>query len=265
VSRLVAALLALATVVGVRAAHADGGPACLASYEQAQVLRKRHELRAAREAAIACAAHECPTALARECATWIGEIEQTLPSVVFVATAGGVEVSDVKVSENGRPLVAALDGSATFVDPGPRRFRFERAGRAVDLAIVVREGEKNRRVDVDFGAGERRVPAVAWAFGGVAVAAAIAGAFFELRGLHDKRELDDARCKPACDPAAVDRMSHDLVTGDLLLVGAGVAAAAAITAVLTARPAALEPRAPGVSIVTWPRAGGATVGLRGSF
>jgi hypothetical protein len=57
----------------------------------------------------------------------------------------GQSLNQVAVSVDGVPLVGRLDGSPTAVDPGPHRFRFERAGgETVEMGQVVRPKEISR-------------------------------------------------------------------------------------------------------------------------
>ncbi|MDX2023114.1 MAG: hypothetical protein SF187_22960 [Deltaproteobacteria bacterium] len=257
-------LVTVAYGVGLTArAHAqDKARGCIENYETAQVARKQRQLDQARAAAIACAAPECPTALARECAGWIGEIEQTQPSVVIVAVSAGHEVTDVHVWIDDKLVTQQLNGNAIAVDPGRRRFVFERGTQKRQVELVIREGEKNRKLEVDLGAGVRRMPLAGWVFGGVALAAGGAGAYFEWQGHKARNALDDAGCAPRCDGKQVDHMLKQFQRGDILLVGAGVSAVAALVLYFTAPVPAPIPRL-SLNATTVP--GGGAFWLQGTF
>ena len=130
--------------------------ACLDAVAKGQRLRDTHKLVEAREELRVCARAECPSVVQSDCATWLGELDRTLPTVVLSAKDGaGRDVMDVKVSVDGQPLTSVLDGQAVAVDPGLRTFRFERRdGSVATQQVLVKEGEKARGVWVVLaGAG----------------------------------------------------------------------------------------------------------------
>lgn len=243
-------LLALAASIGLlqwtstaRAeSTAASTAACLPAYEATQVLRRDGKLLAAREQAIVCSQPTCPSILARDCASWLAAIEESIPSVVFSAKGpNGEDWLDVRVSIDGAPPIPRLDGKAALLDPGPHRVRFEREGQTpIERAEFLREGEKNRKVSVAFGAeaargtARNRFPTGAVVFGGVSVVAAAAATTFGLIGLHEKGELEG--CKPDCDPQRADAMAQKLVVADVAGAAAIVAGVAALYIFLTRTP-----------------------------
>ncbi len=65
----------------------------------------------------------------------------------------GHDLTDVRVSMDGAPLLQRLDGSAIPVDPGVHHFVFEATGYRVDstkVTAVIREGVKERPVQTVF-------------------------------------------------------------------------------------------------------------------
>lgn len=144
-----------------------------------------------------------------------------MPTLILSAEdEEGHDVVDVQVTLDGAPLAARLDGKAVEVDPGEHVLRFERAGSdPVELPLVVREGEKLRRVSTRIvrraaqGGGAPRedaaastsagLPILPIALGTVAVAGGVAYAAF---GLSARADADHLRstCAPRCAEADVD-------------------------------------------------------------
>ena len=126
--------------------------ACVVSLETAQVLRKKAQLRAAREQFVACSQEGCPAIVRSACADWLEQVEASTPTVVLEAHGdGGASVVDVRVNMDDAPLVDRLDGRSIPIDPGEHRFRFESAkGVHRELRVVVPEGQKNFPVVADF-------------------------------------------------------------------------------------------------------------------
>jgi hypothetical protein len=123
---------------------------CVDAVAKGQRLRADHKLVEAREELRVCARIECPAVMRSDCATWLAEIDTTLPTVVLSAKDGaGRDAIDVKVSVDGAPLAGTLDGGALALDPGLRTFRFERAdGSTATAQVLVKEGDKARSVAV---------------------------------------------------------------------------------------------------------------------
>jgi hypothetical protein len=123
--------------------------ACLEAYRQNQPLRRDGRLLEARSELLVCARAPCPPALQKDCLEWLAGLDARLPSVLLGATnAQGDDVVDVTVTMDGHDVTTRLDGRPIPVDPGPHQFRFERTGaQAVVREVVVKEGEKGRRVD----------------------------------------------------------------------------------------------------------------------
>jgi hypothetical protein len=216
------------------AARAQDSEACASAYVGAQRLRMKAELRAAREQLLVCSKDSCAPALRQDCVRWLGEVDATMPSVVFaVRGPGGDDVTAVRVSMDGAPLVDQVGGLAIAVDPGPHTFRFEMAGSApLEQQVVVREGERARIISASFAAflpaptatPERRgVPLwVDATVGGAGVLLLGAGTAFEILGLTGKSNLYDSCYPMRCSQDAIDANKSNFVRGDVL-VGAGLA------------------------------------------
>jgi hypothetical protein len=152
-------LACVAVVVAWSAdARAADGPAgsgdpvteCIAASERGQSERDAGTYRRARQDFLVCAGDACPLVVAKSCAGWIRELDQTAPTVVLGAhDERGHDLDDVTVTFDGAPFASRLDGRPTEVDAGPHVLRFERAGSVpVEERVVLRAGEKARVVTV---------------------------------------------------------------------------------------------------------------------
>ncbi len=248
------AAIALAVIAtGPGEARADDVDACVTASDKGQELRDQGRLRAARERFVACAAKRCPAIVQKDCAAWMAEVDEKLPTVAIHARdAEGRDIADVRVSVDGEAIAERLDGRALTVDPGSRTFRFVKAGAPeVAMTLLLREGEKGRLVDVVLGAPALAgvkdrtfsVPPAAWVLGGVSIAAIGAGVGF---GLAAKTAVDDMRatggCAPFCDPARVDGARRDMILANVLFgVGGAALATGVILTIVRARTAAEGP------------------------
>lgn len=209
------------------AVPAAADDACLTSYERAQRLRLETKLLDAKRELLVCARPICPQVLRNDCSTWLNEVDASTPSVVVAARAGTAEVSDVRVLVDGQELTDGLDGSALPVDPGHRTFRFELAGaKPIEQKLVVRAGERNRLLEVDFGqtSAPRKAqasPLPVYALAGLGVVALGSFTYFALSS-HAKRE-DLSSCKGHCAADEVDSVRREQLVADVSL-GIGVVA-----------------------------------------
>jgi hypothetical protein len=239
------AVVALASFVCIlRSPIVDAAPtakeekkACIATSEKAQQLRADGKLLASREQLLVCARDVCPGVIRKDCAKWLGELEDALPSIVLGAKDGkGHDLEEVRVSIDGTQVTTTLDGKAVPIDPGPHVLLFQRAGSPdVEDKIVVREGEKNRFVTVKIHVeGDdvpdapttatgpetetpRTIPTATWILGGVGVAALGSFAFFGLKGKSDESSLRSS-CAPACADSDVSAVHTKYVIADVSLL-----------------------------------------------
>jgi hypothetical protein len=153
-----AILVVLATTLGTTTllcapvARADVA-SCIASSEQALTLRKQGKLHDALQQLAQCADPSCPAEVSGECTQRIATLNAAMPTLILAAKDGsGNDLYDVKVTMDGAPLAAKLDGHPLSIDPGEHAFHFEVAGQpAVDKQLVLREGEKDRHETVVLG------------------------------------------------------------------------------------------------------------------
>jgi hypothetical protein len=141
--------LALLGTLLASTAHATDLKTCDAAYDQAQTLRDARKLASARGPLLLCARATCPAFMAKDCTTWLGEIESRIPSVVLVALdAAGAAVPNVAAAMDGA-TARKLDGTSWDVDPGQHTFTFILPdGAKVDRPFLVVEGQKDQRVVV---------------------------------------------------------------------------------------------------------------------
>jgi len=120
---------------------------CVDANAHAQPLRREGKFAAARDQLRICVDAGCPGIVRDDCAQRLDELERAQPTIVFEAKdSAGRDVSAVRVTVDGVPLVDSLDGTAVAVDPGRHAFTFRVAGQpTVSRELVVREGEKDRR------------------------------------------------------------------------------------------------------------------------
>jgi hypothetical protein len=126
---------------------------CVDANTKAQSLRRSSKLVATRAQLAICADPHCPAVVRDDCTQRLDDLERVQPTIVFDAKDGaGNDLSEVRVSMDGKPLVGRLDGTAVAVDPGPHAFTFEVSGQpSVTKGFVLKEGEKLRRERVVIG------------------------------------------------------------------------------------------------------------------
>jgi len=272
----------LAMAAGSGEALADVKQQCADAYVQTQTARKASKLRGAREQVLLCAQNACPDVVKKECAVWLTEIDASLPTVVFEARdSSGSETSAVRVLFDGEVLKEQLDGKAVTVDPGEHRVRYELEGQApIEELVVIREGEKNRKLSITFlkaapvtpppgsdtsAGGLGGVPTITYVLGGVGVVGIGLFATFGILGTSDKSELEDT-CAPSCSEADVDGVRAKLIAADVSLGVGVVALGVAAFLFFTAPPATAAP-APATALrFDWqPTQGGFVTTFGGRF
>jgi len=144
----------------VAAPTADLRGKCVASFGDAQKLRRDGKLMAARSELLKCAQSGCPQIVTAKCVPWLSEVDAALPSVVVLARdLQRRDTTAVRVIIDGEVRREQLDGRAIPVDPGAHQFRFEHVGAPpVEQHVVLVEAQKNRLVQVDFAAQREHAP-----------------------------------------------------------------------------------------------------------
>ena len=150
---IVVSSLALSTT---RIAHADP-KACITSHATGQREAKAGHLRLATQLFTKCGSDEyCPSQLRQECSELLESVQRTVPTVIFsVLDEKNKDVSAAKVYSTDELIADGLDGRAIQIDPGKHRLRFLLpGGEVLNSDVLIREGEKNRLIQVRLGGGD---------------------------------------------------------------------------------------------------------------
>lgn len=241
---MVAWVVALAALSGARA-RADATFECAQAYEKAQIERKAAHITAAIESLTICAGQSCPSFVRKDCIEWLTESQATQPSVVFSVRRNGADLTEAEIACDGHVVTRTLDGKAVLLDPGPHQFAFRVSGnRAIEKQIVIREGERNRIIELDL---DRESPAgaeptsgetprdlssapmlaetgsssgghdvVAYALAGVGVLGISGFVAFGLWGNSQKADLERT-CSPSCRSSQVDEVRNRYIVADTFL------------------------------------------------
>lgn len=290
--------LAASFVVSPGSAFADAS-SCTELHASGQREMRAGQLKTASKQFMTCSSDDlCPEEVRADCIRLYESVERRTPTVIFsVVNEEGQDVTNVvKVSSGENVLVESLDGRAVALDPGQHEFRFDLPwGEAVNLEVLIREGEKNRVVSIKVkdpnqpGAevpvepaapvgpappvvvmAPNRTPAGFWVATGIGAAALGTGIVFEVLGYSLHSELAD--CSPTCDPARKDdyeAMKRNYLIGDIA-IGAGLVSfgVAALIYFSSDSPAPMDSaslrRLPQVAIVPSRSGDGASVLISGS-
>jgi hypothetical protein len=291
---------------GARAARTDDKEQCISAAEQGQDLRDDNKYQLARHAFSRCEQASCPALVRQDCTQWLQELDDKTPTIVLAAQdAGGHDLTEVKVTVDGALVVSLLDGMPLSIDPGEHLLRYEAAGfTAVEDHIVIRAGQKNRILSVQFGGKSQLEPAAAagapdvvqpetpaesprpqlpapsvtrvtratpspaaWAFGGLALAAFGSEAYFALTAIAERNaDLAPGACAPHCGQSEKSSIWSKAVLSDVSL-GVGIASAG-----LAAYFFFLSPRGPtgrvgrvATTVDFAPRPGGGVASFTGGF
>lgn len=228
---------------------------CLKASEDAQLLRIKTQLVAARDKLLVCSNDACPKLVKKDCSEWLDEVEHATPTIVLGARdPDGKDLVDVRVTLDGNPIADRLEGKAFVVDPGSHTLRFEAGGQTREQTIIVREGEKSRVVSVVLGEPKpvqpvvtvvhpplasvselstprSRAPSAAtWVFGGIGLATLAASGVVGAFSLVRRQNLYDS-CGAAgqCAQSDVDQV---YLMYDLAYAGAAIGGAFLITGVV---------------------------------
>ena len=295
------ALAGLALAFFASSATAAGEPGqqqCASAYENAQILRHRGSLVAARDAALTCARPTCPAVARHDCATWATEIAAEVPTVVVVAREEGTDDDrGVKVTVDGTTRAEATSGRAFELDPGDHAFKIERPGdQTAAQTVSVVQGEHDRIVrfalhpttpppgappavtpvprpiapgpriappEPPSPAPEVRSVSYAPAIVVASASAVILGvsAYLGLTGRSDLSHLHDT-CQPYCTDDQVNPVREKLTISDVTL-GVGAAGALVALYLFLRPPTSTSTTTSGLDVIPGPR--GASIAWHGAF
>ncbi len=215
---------------------ADRASECADHAEQSQILRDERKLVEARALMVSCAQLECPAVVRGSCTEWLAELDKRVPSIVVSAKdAEGRDLTNVRVTVDGKKAPDGISSSAVRLNPGEHVLRYELDGyRAAEEKAVLREGEGLRvlRVtlahDAPFLAPTpapvsaaplpgRAVSPFVFVLGGAAIVAAGFFTYFGLSGAAEYRRLE-GQCAPHCASSDLDGVRSRFLVADVALV-----------------------------------------------
>jgi hypothetical protein len=191
--------------------------------------------------------------LVTDCARWLTDLEQRIPSVVFEVRVDGEPNGDAVITADGKPVTEWTSGESLRLDPGKHQFRFELPNHEpIVQNIFLGEGMRFRAVSADFksrskqdalpptglaAAGqpamtpppppsERPTPFIVYPLLGVGALGAIGFGTFAFLGSSKEDDLKDS-CSPNCTDGDKKPMKRNYLLAD---VSAGVGAASLIAA-----------------------------------
>ena len=245
------AVLAGCGATNARDASADGAGEkgmCSAKYQSAQRFRAAGKLTLARADLLRCAEPACPTFVSNDCKTWLAEVDDELPTLVYaVLDSNGGDLPNAVLRVDGVDVANATDGLVHPIDPGEHVVDVSADGQSLRQKLVVRVGEKSRRIELRLavassqggdGASTSRptvgTPDGAYVLGGVAVAGIAVGSVFWITGSNAAKAYNaDCGTASGCTESQRDHAHTMLVVGDIAW-GAGLSAAIGAVAVILA-------------------------------
>jgi hypothetical protein len=284
------------------AALGDTKQECSEAFDNTQVLRDAGNIEAALVEATKCIHSSCAEFIRDDCAKWKEDLEGRQSTVLIeIVDALGARVTEGSVSLDGAPWLDRLDDRPRALAKGPHTLVITVKGAAPHTkSLVVREGEKGRKLSFSLGEGEPGpdgptyaivdpeeppapkparglvVPAIVTGAGGLALAVT-GGILLGLAADHAATITDLCGASPPeCSGSTADREEAnklgesgkqlEIAGGTLAAIGAaGVAIGATMLFVdagrRTSKDAARAAFMPGVWLA--PNEGG--VWLRGSF
>jgi hypothetical protein len=267
--------VALALFAGFVATHAASARAddanekgmCSAKYQSAQRWRAAGKLTLARADLLRCAEPACPTFVSNDCKTWLAELDDELPTLVYaVLDSNGGDLPNAVLRVDGADVAHATDGLGHPIDPGEHVVDVSAGGQSLRQQIVVRVGEKSRRIELrlavapdesaSVSTSTTRIPTATYVLGGVGVAAIATGSVLWIVGSNAAKTYNDDCATIGCTESQREH-AHTLLTAGDVAWGVGLAAGIGAVAVFLLNREL--PAAPTVSF------GPASVSLSGRF
>lgn len=228
---------------------------CAKDAEQGQRARDTGKLIEAKEKLVRCSADACPPVVRKDCARWVTEVSERLPTVVIAARGMGrqkeaVDLPRAEIVIDGSARALDRQGVEVPIDPGAHTLRASFKGYETKTEnVVVNEREKGRRLVITLTAEEdatadRRssrpvdqrsvrvaphpVPVASWVLGGVGVVGIGGFAALWTVGMSEVSSLRES-CAPYCSDAAIDDARTPL---NVARVSLGVGAVALLSAAI---------------------------------
>jgi hypothetical protein len=261
---------------------ADVKKACVDASTEGQTSRDAGELLNARDQFVICSRDACPAVVRSSCASWLGEVEQQLPSIVIrAADASNADITDGNATVDG--VKYPLNGKPIPLDPGKHVVVVDtEQGVHLEKKLLLAAGEKSRLIELQVPApaepegskttdtGPKRksessagVPTGAWVLGGLGVVALGSFGYFALSAKSELGELEDT-CSPGCSDEQTKTGRNKALIADISL-GVGVAAlAGAVTWTLLSGSSEEEPKS-SAKLLLAPSPHGGYAALSGRF
>lgn len=233
--RSLALILALVVLALGRPSAADKKQ-CVSAYEEGQRARIGRDLVRAKAELARCALEECPDIVRTDCSEWLRELEREIPTLIVSARfADGTDVSEARVSIDGKQIGERLDGKPVAVNPGEHTVRVEASGVVSEQRVVANQGEQHRALrfvlerpepkrtaprpkPVEESSGPGPLP---WVLTAVSVASFAGFGYLALDGRSELADLRES-CAPSCREEQLDAVKQKLLFADILL-GVGIA------------------------------------------
>lgn len=222
---------------------------CVDSHHQAQRAQMEGQLVRARELSRTCTSLTCPGLIVTDCARWLYDLDQRIPSVVFEVRVDGQTNLTAAITADGNSVTEWTRGESFRLDPGEHQFRFELAPfQPVMKKVLLSEGMRYRIVEVEFksqshplplvaiaptapvvpppSTSERPTPLAIYSLLGVGVLSLASFATFSVMGKSKQSSLE-SRCMPHCSDRDLQPMKSAYLVGDVSL---GISAASLVAA-----------------------------------
>jgi hypothetical protein len=149
-------LVAVSFLLLAPVAHAKD--VCVKSYVAAQKLRADNKLLESQTNLQLCAEGRCPTALVKDCSTWLNEVTAAIPRLSIAALGSdGNDTLDVSIEVDGAHVAKQLGTKPLLLDPGKHQLRFVHQGKSIERTIFAQQG-MNRTLDVSFAKAKSAIP-----------------------------------------------------------------------------------------------------------
>lgn len=246
---------------------------CIEAHQRTQQMQSARRYVEARDQAHICVSQSCPGPIVEDCARWLGDLDERVPSVTFEVLLDGRHDARATVVVDGEVVREWTQGEALRLNPGEHVFRFELPPLApIGQTLVLTEGMRFRVVSAEFKTppppspgdevpAEPPMPALVYPLliaSGVSLAAFTG---FALAGKSAQSNLEQT-CAPRCTDDDLSSMRQRYLFADIAL-GVGAAALAGAAVLYFVRPEPAATKTPSVALAIVP--GGGVVGLGRAF